>query len=247
MKESEKNIPVEPGRKDFPLQDYYSKIYPKYDLVNRIFTFGQDVKWRKKAVRECLQDRPGRILDVCTGTGDLVIDIAGQTRPGTELHGYDFSAEMLGIARQKAEKKNADISFEEGNVAAMPYEDGFFDAAGISFGIRNLVYENSNAGKHLEEIRRVIRPGGRFVVLESSKPVNRLWRVFNNLYLQWILPWLGGLISGNFKAYRYLASSSKNYYSVDEMALILENAGFVTKRKKSLFIGSVMLIVAEKQ
>lgn len=234
-------------QKDYPLKDYYSKIYPKYDLVNRIFTFGQDRRWRKRAVRECLQSNPSKVLDICTGTGDLVIDIASTTSAGIELHGYDFSVDMLGIAKEKANKKKADIRFTEGNVAAMPYENDYFDAAGITFGIRNLVYENSNAKKHLEEINRVIRPGGRLVVLESSRPDSRVWRVFNNIYLQYILPWVGGLISGNFKAYRYLASSSKNYYSIGEMASILESAGFNTWKKKSLFMGSVMLIVAEKQ
>ncbi len=233
--------------KDYPLKDYYSKIYPKYDLVNRVFTFGQDRRWRKSAVRECLQNQPSKVLDICTGTGDLVIDIARSAGEELQLHGYDFSSEMLGIAKEKADKQKADIRFTEGNVAAMPYDNDFFDAAGITFGIRNLVYENSNADQHLEEIRRVIRPGGRLVVLESSRPDNRVWRLFNNIYLQYILPWLGGLISGNFKAYRYLASSSKNYYSIGEMASILESAGFIARKKKPLFMGSVMLIVAEKQ
>jgi demethylmenaquinone methyltransferase/2-methoxy-6-polyprenyl-1,4-benzoquinol methylase len=269
--------------KDFPLKDYYSKIFEKYDLVNRVFTFGQDVKWRKKAVEECLQNNPAAFLDICTGTGDLVIDIARSAGREIELHGYDFSAEMLQQAKAKAggsgsgkaagkaagktagktagkaaskavanpagkgTGKAAAITFTEGDVASMPYADNTFDTAGITFGIRNLVYANSNADLHLSEIRRVLRPYGRLVILESSKPDNRIWRFFNNLYLQLILPWIGGIISGNFKAYRYLAKSSKNYYSKKEMSAILEKAGFLTVRSKSLFLGSVMLLVAEKQ
>ncbi len=307
------------AKKDFPLQDYYSKIYEKYDLVNRVFTFGQDVKWRKKAVEECLQNKPAKFLDICTGTGDLVIDVARTAGREIELHGYDFSAEMLQKAKEKAAEietgngtgrkagekaangsgtrvgkeagkatnkeagkaagqeageaagnetgeaagqeageaagnetgeaagKVPAIKFTEGNVAAMPYADGTFDSAGITFGIRNLVYENSNADRHLEEIRRILRDYGRLVILESSKPDNRIWRFFNNMYLQLILPWLGGIISGNLKAYRYLARSSKNYYSRKEMSDILEKAGFITIRSKGLFLGSVMLLVAEKQ
>ncbi|MDF1570835.1 MAG: class I SAM-dependent methyltransferase [Bacteroidales bacterium] len=267
------------SKKDFPLKDYYSKIYEKYDLVNRVFTFGQDVKWRRKAVRECLRNNPSTFLDICTGTGDLVIDIARSAGKEIALHGYDFSAEMLQKAREKAAgiesgkgsgestgkgtgdiagiesgnkgghgaEEGAGIKFTEGDVANMPYADGTFDTAGITFGIRNLVYENSNANKHLGEIHRVLRDYGRLVILESSKPDNRIWRFFNNMYLQLILPWLGGFISGNFKAYRYLAKSSKNYYSKKEMSAILEKAGFLTVRTRGLFLGSVMLLVAEKQ
>ena len=118
---------------------------------------------------------------------------------------------------------------------------------GITFGLRNLVYENSSASRHLSEMRRVLRPGGQLVVLESSKPLSPVWRFFNDLYLRFILPYLGGAISGNLKAYRYLASSSKNYYNSREMAKILEKAGFHVVRSRSLFLGSVMLLVLEKR
>jgi demethylmenaquinone methyltransferase/2-methoxy-6-polyprenyl-1,4-benzoquinol methylase len=245
--QEDKAPPSKKPKKDFPLKEYYSKIFEKYDLVNRVFTFGQDVKWRRRAVEECLQNNPSTFLDICTGTGDLVIDIARSAGKEIELHGYDFSAEMLQKAREKAAGNPLPIEFTEGDVAHMPYADGTFDTAGITFGIRNLVYENTNADRHLAEIRRVLRPYGRLVILESSKPDNMIWRFFNNMYLQLILPWLGGIISGNFKAYRYLAKSSKNYYSKKEMSAILEKAGFLTVRSKSLFLGSVMLLVAEKQ
>ncbi|MCA1747368.1 MAG: class I SAM-dependent methyltransferase, partial [Bacteroidales bacterium] len=271
------------GNKDYPLKEFYQKIYGRYDLVNRIFTFGQDRYWRKKAVEECLGNAPRQVLDICTGTGDLVMEMAqtdGQTRDSTiknsvneveqvadlsaigpaekspssaatttSVHftGYDFSAEMLEKAREKTAAAGASIDFIEGNVAEMPFDDNRFDTAGITFGIRNLVYENSNAEKHLAEIHRVLRMNGRLVVLESSKPDSRVWRFFNGIYLQLILPWLGGLISGNLKAYRYLAKSSQNYYSRKEMAAILEQAGFRVIRSRPLFLGSVMLLVAEKQ
>lgn len=234
-------------KQNFPLHDYYKDIYKTYDLVNRIFTFGQDKNWRKKAVKAVFENNPKKILDVCTGTGDLIIEISEKSPPETLLAGYDFSAEMLEKAREKSNNKRQNIEFSEGDVAMMPYENGFFDVAGISFGLRNLVYENSNAELHLSEINRVLMPGGRFVILESSKPSNRIWRFFNNIYLQLILPYLGGIISGNLKAYKYLAKSSKNYYTIAEMGIILEKAGFVQVRSRSLFLGSVMLMVVEKQ
>jgi len=233
-------------KQNHPLHDYYKDIYKKYDKVNRIFTFGLDKTWRRKAVTKLLESTPANILDVCTGTGDLIMKIA-EDAPGAEfLSGYDFSPEMLEIAKDKADKAGNEISFIEGNVASMPYEDEHFDAAGISFGLRNLIYENSNAGQHLKEIHRVLKTGGKFVILESSKPANPIWRFFNGIYLQLILPYLGGLISGNLKAYKYLASSSKNYYTREEMRNILTSSGFAIESSQSLFLGSVMLMLVKK-
>lgn len=236
---------------DHPLKDFYSKIYATYDRVNRIFTFGQDVAWRRKAAGICLEAQPDSFLDVCTGTGDFVLELArqaeGQSR-NMRLEGYDFSPEMLAVAREKKEKQlpERDINFMEGEVGSMPYGDGSFEAMGITFGIRNLVYQNSMAERHLDEMKRVLKAGGRLVILESSRPGNPIWRLFNNIYLQFILPYLGALFSGNLKAYRYLATSSKNYYSPEEMASLLEKAGFECELISKLFLGSVMLVVVRK-
>lgn len=231
---------------EHPLKHFYKDIYKRYDLVNRIFTFGQDRNWRRKAVNACLENQPERILDLCTGTGDLILEIADRTNRRVHLAGYDFSPEMLQKAGEKAAVAGQKINFTEGDVASIPYEDGYFDTLGITFGIRNLLYENNQADAHLAQMHRVLRPGGRLVVLESSKPENRIWRFINGIYLQFILPYLGGLISGNLGAYRYLARSSKNYYSRGEMKNILEQAGFRVHNSQALFLGSVMLLVAEK-
>ena len=234
-------------KQNYPLKEYYKEIYQRYDLVNRVFTFGQDRKWRSFAVEACLENKPKRILDLCTGTGDLILEIGEKASNSPHLVGYDFSSEMLSLAVEKAKSNENLPDFIEGNVAEMPFENNYFDTAGISFGIRNLVYENSDAKKHLSEIHRVIRPGGNFVILESSKPGNMLWRIVNGIYLRLILPYLGGAISGNLKAYRYLGKSSRNYYTQQEMSDILQAAGFRVVKKRALFLGSVMLLVAEKQ
>lgn len=240
---------------DHPLKDFYSDIYTTYDRVNRLFTFGQDVSWRRKAARACLQSNPGNVLDLCTGTGDFILEtarLAALAGTSPELTGYDFSPAMLEEARRKSDmlrelEKIPPVTFREGDVAGMPFEEESFDALGITFGLRNLVYENSNAEKHLAEIYRVLRRGGRFIILESCRPENSIWRLFNNFYLQFIIPYLGGLISGNIKAYRYLAHSSRNYYTITEMGSILESAGFGIVSGRLLFMGSVMLVVAEKE
>ena len=240
---------------DFPLHSFYGDIHASYDRVNRIFTFGRDRSWRRQASKELLKSGPGHVLDLCTGTGDFVLELARQTDHSAreiKLTGFDFSSDMLKEAQRKqAElyqgKNPLPINFIEGDAGKMPFEDGRFDSMGITFGIRNLVYENSNASGHLSEMNRVLRAGGELVVLESSKPANPLWRAFNNCYLRFILPYLGGVISGNMKAYQYLATSSKNYYTREEMGKILHDAGFEMIRSRSLFLGSVMLLVLKKR
>ncbi|MCK4880418.1 MAG: ubiquinone/menaquinone biosynthesis methyltransferase [Bacteroidales bacterium] len=242
-------------QEDFPLHAFYGDIHSTYDRVNRIFTFGRDRSWRRRAARELLQNRPGRVLDLCTGTGDFVLELAHQSAHASnevDLTGFDFSSDMLKEAQRKQSepqnrKRLPQIRFIEGDAGEMPFEDDHFDSMGITFGIRNLVYENSNASKHLSEMKRVLRPGGQLVVLESSKPKSPLWRLFNDFYLRFILPYLGGLISGNLKAYQYLSRSSKNYYTIGEMGVLLEVAGFKMIRSRSLFLGSVMLLVLEKR
>lgn len=240
---------------DYPLHSFYGNIHSSYDRVNRIFTFGRDRSWRKQAATELLKSGPERVLDLCTGTGDFLLELGRQAEKsatGIRITGFDFSPEMLEEARRKLEASKGQMAgtesaFVEGDAREMPFENTFFDSMGITFGLRNLVYENSSASLHLQEMNRVLKAGGELVVLESSKPSNRLWRFFNDIYLRFILPYLGGLISGNLKAYQYLASSSKNYYTREEMGEILAEAGFRMKRSRSLFLGSVMLLVLEKR
>ncbi len=241
--------------KDFPLQTFYGTIHTTYDRVNRIFTFGRDRTWRQRAAEALLQSNPARILDLCTGTGDFALELARQVSRSPspiELTGIDFSPPMLQEAMRKQEQLQRrgtfpEVRFMEGDAGDMPFEDDHFDSIGITFGLRNLVYENSSAGKHLAEMWRILRPGGQLVVLESSKPEVSLWKVFHDFYLRFILPYLGGLVSGNLKAYQYLATSSKNYYTRQEMGKILEAAGFEVIRSRSLFLGSVMLLILEKR
>ena len=155
-------------QKDFPLHSFYGDIHATYDRVNRVFTFGRDRSWRRTAAMELLKSEPRRVLDLCTGTGDFVLELAMQSsRQGKEpeLSGFDFSSEMLQEARRKQEelgleKQLPEIRFLEGDAADMPFEDGSFDSMGITFGIRNLVYENSRASKHLGEMAQGIAARG---------------------------------------------------------------------------------------
>ncbi len=162
----------------FPLKTYYSKIYKRYDLVNRIFTFSMDERWRKITANECFKNHPQNILDLCCGTGDLTVKLAKKANGDSEVIGYDFSEHMLEIARQKLEKHHLNVDLVAGDVAQMPFENDFFDSIGTTFGFRNLVYENENREKHLEEIYRVLKKGGQLVIAESSKPGSAFVRFF---------------------------------------------------------------------
>ena len=143
--------------KDFPLQSFYGDIHSTYDRINRIFTFGRDKVWRRKAVAELLGKQPRSVLDLCTGTGDFILETARKAEKGAELKGLDFSPEMLEIARIKYQRLMGHeplvpVEFQEGDAGEMPFAEASFDALGITFGIRNLVYQNSRADQHLREI-----------------------------------------------------------------------------------------------
>lgn len=237
----------EPEIKNFPLQRYYSRIYRRYDLVNRLFTWGMDVKWRRIAARTCLRDGPERIIDLCCGTGDLALELKKQAGNDLRVTGYDFSEEMLDQARKKAAARFSNLDFIQGDASDMPFRKEEFDALTIGFGFRNLTYRNENAPKHLAEISRIMKKRGRLYILESAVPSGKLIRFFYNLYLRMILIPLGGLVSGQWKAYRYLALSSANYYKVEELERLLADYGFRMVSTRTFFMGAANLLVAEKQ
>lgn len=231
----------------YPLKEYYSKIYRKYDLVNRIFTLGQDKRWRKKTAEVCLANNSRNILDLCCGTGDLAIEIAKQAKYEIFITGYDFSNDMLQLALQKTSTHEFNnINFIQGDVAKMPFPDATFDVIGITFGFRNLTYQNSNQAQHLKEIARVLKKDGCLIIMESAKPKNVIITFFYRLYLHLFLIPVGGLISGNYKAYKYLAKSSGNFFSDKEIEDMLSAFGFKDFRITKFLFGSTNLISARK-
>jgi demethylmenaquinone methyltransferase/2-methoxy-6-polyprenyl-1,4-benzoquinol methylase len=229
------------------LETFYSTIYKRYDLVNRLFTMGMDMRWRKKAAVECLKTKPSRIIDLCCGTGDMVLTIYKFSLPNARIAAYDFSETMLGVARRKAIKQGADsIEFIQGDVARMPFADGEFNSITIAFGFRNLTYENPSRDIHIYEIARILKAGGRLIILESAVPSNRIVYFFYFMYLRIVLIPLGGLLSGNWKAYRYLVKSSVNYYRRNEISDLLQKNKLVVTSVKSLFLGAASLLTALK-
>ena len=175
----------------------FDKIARDYDRMNRLMTLGLDRWWRCRAVRELSTfNFQLSTLDVACGTGDMVVELL---RHGCKATGVDLSEEMLAIAR----RKTASANFQLGDAEALPFADGEFDAVTCAFGVRNFVHLELG----LSEMLRVLKPGGRMVILELSTPDSPLIRPFYNLYTKHIIPWLGSRIAGNREAYTYLPDS----------------------------------------
>ena len=221
---------------------------PRYDLINRVITWGQDNGWRLLAARECLDSSPKRLLDICCGTGKLAIDMAGIAGSSTRIVGVDFSLPMLELAVTETGRSNSGerVSFVHGDAAALPFPDGHFDCVGIAFAFRNLTYKNPLTLRYLAEIVRVLRPGGRFVIVESSQPRVRLIRKLFHLYLRTFVFRLGYLLSGNRGAYRYLAESAARFYTPDELRKLLLSSGFSRFLSRPLMFGTVAIHIAVK-
>jgi demethylmenaquinone methyltransferase/2-methoxy-6-polyprenyl-1,4-benzoquinol methylase len=226
----------------------FTTVPPRYDLVNHIITLGMDKHWRRLAAQTCLELKPLRVLDIGCGTGDLIINIARMATNNIEITGLDYSQPMLEKARQKAEKAGVSkkVRFIEGEASHLPFPDASFDVAAISFAFRNLTYKNPVASAHLAEVLRVLKPGGYYIIVESSQPENRFIRACFHLYLRTFVMPVGIIISGNKGAYRYLAESARRYYFPGEVRDLLLGAGFRDVRYRPLFFGAAGIHTALK-
>jgi len=207
-------------QRNHKIWNIFNHITPRYDLLNRILSARQDVYWRRRTA--CLlPDRRERILDCATGSGDLAIEIATRY-PDAEIIGLDFVWKMLELAKRKTCKAGlaSQIRYITGDATCLPYADDFFDAVTIAFGLRNIP-DRLDA---IREMKRVVRPGGKILVLEMTFPENIGMRWFFNWYLNFIIPVLGGLISKR-GAYRYLSNSIQGFLSPDEMNALFSEAG----------------------
>jgi demethylmenaquinone methyltransferase / 2-methoxy-6-polyprenyl-1,4-benzoquinol methylase len=190
----------------------FDRIAGLYDRMNSVMTAGLHHAWRRRAA-DLAELSPGaRALDVATGTGDLALELANRVVPGGEVIGVDFSEKMLELARAKAESRMPRVSFEHGNALALDYADGEFDAATVGFGARNF----SDLQRGLSEMARVVRPGGRVVVLEITSPRRPPLSTFFDLWFDHAIPALGRVVDS--QAYSYLPSSVKRFPGPDELA-----------------------------
>jgi demethylmenaquinone methyltransferase / 2-methoxy-6-polyprenyl-1,4-benzoquinol methylase len=205
----------------------FDRIAPVYDLMNRVMTAGLDRRWRRATAEAAV--RPGdRVLDACCGTGDLAVACA---RAGGQVTGLDFSERMLERARRKA----PELEWVQGDLLALPFAKGTFDAATVGFGVRNV--EDIGAG--LRELRRVLRPGGRLAVLEITRP-RGLLRHFYGLWFDRVVPLLGRVLPGG-AAYTYLPASVRRFPGPEDLARLLEESGFADVRFR-LFAGGIVAL-----
>ncbi len=210
----------------------FASIASRYDRANNVLSAGVHHRWRRRAVRQAQVRKGDRVLDCATGTGDLAIAFQ---RAGAEVTGIDFTAEMIALARAKAPS----IRFETADVLSLPYDSGTFDIASIAFGIRNV----ADPEKGIAEMARVVRPGGRVVVLEFGEPP--AWFA---LYHRYILPRLGAAVTGNRDAYDYLRSSTSRFPSGEQFAeLMRRGAPFDSIRIERLTFGIAWLYVAVRR
>jgi demethylmenaquinone methyltransferase/2-methoxy-6-polyprenyl-1,4-benzoquinol methylase len=217
------------------VQAMFDRIAGIYDLLNSVMTAGLHHRWRTRAVDLAAVGPGSRVLDVATGTGDLAIELA---RRGCDVVGTDFSDEMLTRARAKAPA----LRWEHANALELPYGDGEFDAATVGFGARNF----SDLERGLAEMARVVRPGGRVVVLEITTPTRRPLSTFYRVWFDHVVPVLGRL-GGEEQAYSYLPSSVKRFPRPRELAATMERAGLEHLRWVLTAGGIIALHVGEKR
>lgn len=233
--------------KERPLQKIFTEVPPKYDLINRLFSFRLDETWRKKTAVRCLENNPKNIIDLCTGTGDLALRVARMSKGKVKVTGLDFSTTMLEKAKEKMSKQPQYlVEFIFGDVAKLPFNDGHFDTAGISFAFRNLTFRNPDTPIFLSEILRILKKGGRFVIVESSQPRSKAYRWIFHLYMNVYVSWLGRIISGNKGAYKYFSYSVTHFYTPEEIRELLLKTGFTEVRYEPLFGGVAGIHVAIK-
>jgi demethylmenaquinone methyltransferase / 2-methoxy-6-polyprenyl-1,4-benzoquinol methylase len=205
----------------------FDRIAPVYDAMNRVMTAGLDQRWRRETARAVV--RPGdAVLDACCGTGELALAAA---REGGRVTGLDFSERMLERARRKA----PGLEWVEGDMLALPFSDGAFDAATVGFGVRNV----DDLDRGVAELRRVLRPGGRLAILEITQPKGAL-RPFYRLWFDRIVPLLGRVLPGG-SAYTYLPASVRRFPGPDELVGLIETAGFRDVRYRTFAAGIVAL------
>ena len=222
-----------PERAEY-VQGMFARISARYDLMNRLMTGGRDIAWRREVIRSAQLGPGARLLDVATGTGDILIEALTQ-QPGVLAIGSDFTYEMMVTGKTKQGAQG--IRWNAADALHLPFPDSTFNAVTSGFGVRNFI----DREQAFREQLRVVKPGGRVICLEISKPPQNLLRPFFLFFFNKIVPFVGGLISGQRDAYTYLPQSVNEFLTPDELKSIMERAGLREVKYKRLMLSTVAI------
>lgn len=227
-----------------PIQNMFAEVPATYELVNHVLTLGLDVLWRRRMARIAAKGGGTRWVDMCTGTGETAVYLSRLATNGTKIYGVDFSDAMMEKARAKPQA--AGIEFVAADIKSLPFDDASFDLITMSFATRNINLSRDILVRSFAEYCRVLKPGGRFVNLETSRPPSALVRKWFHLYVKLFVERLGRRISGARTAYGYLAATIPRFYSAEELAAIMKEAGFGQVTFQSLMFGAAAIHQAKK-
>lgn len=222
----------------------FDSIYKKYDLLNHVLSFGQDFLWRKRMVRLTKEQKDIKLLDVATGTGDVIISFLRNSKNTKFACGMDMSFNMMKYGKEKLIKRGFKTKWGlfRSDAGSLPLSDDLFDVVTIAFGIRNM----PDPDKVLREMSRVLKPGGEILILEFSLPKNFLVKKLHLFYLRIFIPFLGKLISGNFGAYKYLDRTIESFPYGEKFLKMLYENGYKDSTAISLSFGAVTLYQGRK-
>jgi demethylmenaquinone methyltransferase/2-methoxy-6-polyprenyl-1,4-benzoquinol methylase len=224
------------------VREMFSRLAERYDLINDVMSFGLHRRWKKETVALAFQGRaPGRWLDLCCGTGDICFLAEAAAGAGTRVVGADFTLPMLAVARRRARADSRKSSFVQADALRLPFADGTFDVLTVGYGLRNLA--DPEAG--VAEMRRVLAPGGRAVILDFGKPENPIAGSLYGAFLNTMMPAVGLLFHGDADTYLYIPASLKRYPAQRGVAELMRRAGFANPRYENRLLGTMGINIGE--
>lgn len=222
------------------VREMFSRLAKRYDLVNDVMSFGMHRKWKREAVRLALDGHPaGRVLDLCCGTGDM--SFLAEALGASAVVGADFTVPMLSVARRRAAEERRRPAFVGADALRLPFGDAVFDTITVGYGLRNV----AEPGNALREMRRVLAPGGRAVILDFGKPDNRLASSLYFAYLKTMMPAVGWIFHGDPETYLYIPASLARYPAQRGVENLMRDAGFANVRYENRLLGTMGLNVGE--
>jgi demethylmenaquinone methyltransferase/2-methoxy-6-polyprenyl-1,4-benzoquinol methylase len=222
------------------VQSMFDRIAARYNLMNRLMTFGQDMRWRRFVIQQAKLKPGNKLLDLATGTGDIAFEALRQT-PGVQAVGADFSLGMMIVGQHQP--LGDQVGWSGADALNLPFPDNTFDAVTAGYLIRNVIDIPCAFAEQL----RVLKPGGRVVILDTSPPPQNLLRPFILFHLRYVIPLLGRLVSGNADAYQYLPASTQAFKTPDELATLMRMAGFQNVGYKPFMFDTMVVHWGEKQ